>query len=186
MTGSDRIVARFLHQEYFEYDPTHKLWLVANHYPVIQGTDDAIWRRVLLVPFEKQIPQEKRQPLGKLLARARKEHSAILNWLVDGWQMYREAGLQIPEKVRLATNQYRSESDQVQQFLDECCTQAGQVSSQELYEAFKTWSGKAGVGLRAFQERLKRDGFTLQAGAYKKRYWQGISLVGGTSGTSGS
>ena len=77
MTGGDRIKARFMHQDFFEFQPTHKLFLAANHMPIIRGTDHGIWRRIRLVPFTVTIQDEK-QDKG-LLAKLRTELSGILD-----------------------------------------------------------------------------------------------------------
>jgi putative DNA primase/helicase len=173
LTGGDRMTARFLYGEYFEFEPTHKLWLIANHKPIVVGTDEAIWRRVLLIPFEKQIKPDKRRPLGELIAEARKEGPGILNWLIEGWAAYKAEGLKIPERVRLASKAYREESDSLEQFLQQCTKEGGQVSSSALYQAFKEWAGPV-ISQRAFFSSMQERGVEIQG--KRPRYWQGISL----------
>jgi len=81
-TGGDTITARFLYREYFEFSPQFKLFLVANHKPVIIGTDEAIWRRIRLIPFTVTIPPEERDK--QLLEKLQRELPGILAWAVRG------------------------------------------------------------------------------------------------------
>ena len=88
LSGGDRIKARFMKKDYFEFDPTFKMILITNHKPIIYGTDYAIWRRVSLVPFTVQIPTEK-QDESLRSWKFRDEWPGILNWLIEGcliWQ----------------------------------------------------------------------------------------------------
>ena len=177
LTGGDRIVARFLYGEYFEFEPSHKIWLIANHKPIITGTDEAIWRRVLLVPFLKQIPPEKRRPMAELLRMAEREGPGILNWMIEGWTSYKQHGLQIPERVRAATRSYRQESDTLRQFIEECTTDSGEVSTTDLYTAFKSWSGDSALSQKALFNAMVEKGFQLRPGTRRKRFWQGVGLL---------
>jgi putative DNA primase/helicase len=78
LTGGERIRARRMREDFWEFRPTHKFWLAANHKPVIRGTDDAIWRRPRLIPFTVRIPDEKKDP--KLLDKLTPELPGILRW----------------------------------------------------------------------------------------------------------
>ena len=71
ITGGDRISARRMREDFWEFDPTHKLWVSGNHKPIVEGIDEGIWRRFHLVPFEKHIPEEQRDP--KLVDKLRAE-----------------------------------------------------------------------------------------------------------------
>ncbi|MFC1490352.1 phage/plasmid primase, P4 family [Candidatus Latescibacterota bacterium] len=119
MTGQDTIVARFLYQEEFEFDPTWKIWLVTNHKPIIKGTDYAIWRRVQLIPFTQTF--KGKDKIKNLLYKLRKELPGILNWAIEGYRLWRTEGLHPPEIVRYATEEYRKEMDVIEDFIDECC-----------------------------------------------------------------
>jgi putative DNA primase/helicase len=176
LTGGDRLVARFLYGEFFQFEPSHKLWLVANHKPLITGTDVAIWRRVLLVPFKNPIPQAQRKPLTELMEQAQREASGILNWLIEGWVAYRRLGLEIPARVRLATDAYRDESDTVHQFLVECCADSGEVATTDLYNAFRDWSGSP-MSQKAFFQAMVDRGYQVRSGTQRKRFWQGVGLL---------
>jgi len=117
LTGGDTIVARKMYGDWFEFSPTHKLWIYGNHKPIIHGDDTGIWRRMKLIPFTITIPETKRVPMSKLLDTFKKESSGILNWVLQGYMEYCERGLPEPEAVKSATNAYRSEMDIIGQFI---------------------------------------------------------------------
>jgi putative DNA primase/helicase len=101
LTGQDTITARFMKAEWFDFAPTHKLWLSTNHKPEIRGTDAAIWRRIRLVPWTISIPPAEQDK--KLPEKLRAELPGILAWVVQGCLQWRRGGLQAPEEVRQAT-----------------------------------------------------------------------------------
>jgi putative DNA primase/helicase len=120
ITGGDTVTARFLYGECFEYLPQFKLFMATNHRPRIQGTDEGIWRRVHLIPFEVAIPKHEQDPaLGEKL---RAEAPGILRWMVEGSMAWQQNGLAMPSKVRQATAGYRAEEDLLARFLDEECS----------------------------------------------------------------
>jgi P4 family phage/plasmid primase-like protien len=101
LTGGDRIKARYMRRDFFEFDPTFKLWLSANHEPVIRGTDNAIWRRIRKIPFEVTIPEDEQDQ--HMLEKLLQELPGILNWAITGALMWAESGLKTPNKVKMAT-----------------------------------------------------------------------------------
>lgn len=111
MTGGDAILVRGVYQKEVQFTPSFKLWLCANHRPKVSGEDGAIWRRILTVPFEHVVPEEKRDEAVKLTLRDRAiAGSAILAWAVKGLAdllANGPNGLRPPEAVRAATIQYR-------------------------------------------------------------------------------
>lgn len=118
LTGGDTICARFLYKESFEFQPQFKLWLVANHKPIISDRDDAMWRRVLVVPFEHTVPNEKRDPKIKAFLRnPRQGGSAVLAWAVQGCLLWQKEGLQEPKAVIAATEQYQEEMNPLLDFI---------------------------------------------------------------------
>lgn len=138
LTGGEPMQVRALHSDFFEFDPHFKLTMSGNHKPEIRGTDAGIWRRVLLVPFDVQIPEEKRdQELGEKLWS---ERAGILNWLIEGLQDFLELGLKPPAGVTDATREYREESDPIGSFLVSHCEVTGnhedKITARELGEAF--------------------------------------------------
>lgn len=181
LTGGDTISARFLRQEFFNFRPQFKLWMYGNHKPVITGTDDGIWRRILLVPFAVQIPQAE-QDRG-LPDRLRAELPGILAWAVAGWQQYQTAGLNPPTAVSSATDGYRSESDVLGQFLAECTIQGDglRAAGGDLYNCYKTWTEENGLGTLSnpkFARQLMDRGFSKGAPTTReRRIWQGIGIL---------
>lgn len=144
LTGQDTVTACFKYQEHFEYEPQFKLWLAANHKPVVVGDDFAIWRRIHLIPFTVQIPEAERD--RALPEKLRAELPGILNWALAGCLAWQASGLAPPEEVRSATASYRREMDLMQDFLDQCCVTGPtlRVGSSQLYAAYKQWAEETG------------------------------------------
>src|SRR5262249_53818113 len=111
LTGGDKVRARFMCRDFFEFTPSHKIFLAANHKPVVRGTDLATWRRIKLVPFTVTIPNKERDKT--LLDKLRKEFPGILAWAVRGCQAWQASGLAEPKEITAATAGYRSEMDSV-------------------------------------------------------------------------
>ena len=162
LTGQDRLTARFLHGEFFDFTPEFKLFIACNHLPKIYGTDHAIWRRIKRIPFTVTIPdaqQDKDLP-AKLTAEA----EGILAWMVEGCLAWQREGLGTPEEVILATKDYRTAMDVVGRFIEECCLVSAnvRVKTSEIYAAYKKWcdtSGEYAITLTAFGTRLEEQGF---------------------------
>ncbi|MFQ6550488.1 phage/plasmid primase, P4 family [Aestuariibius sp. 2305UL40-4] len=120
MTGGDEMLVRQLHADFVEFTPYFKLAFTGNHKLEIRGTDDGIWRRPLLCPFDVQIPEAERdEKLGDTLFD--EERSGILNWMIGGLLDYLEGGLQEPAQVIQATDEYRKDSDPIGDFLATGC-----------------------------------------------------------------
>jgi putative DNA primase/helicase len=163
MTGGDVVTARFLHAEHFEFTPTFKLWLAANHKPTIRGTDHGIWRRIRLIPCTVQIPKEEQDP--HLLESLVAELPGILTWAVEGCILWQRQGLGTPLEVEAATAEYRAEMDSLGAFLDDRCELGRDctTSAGELYAAYVTWCQTAGERAqtqRAFGLALTERGIT--------------------------
>lgn len=181
LTGGDTISTRYLFAEFFDFIPTFKIWLAANHKPNIRGTDHAIWRRIKLIPFNVTIPDEK-QDKG-LDDKLKAELPGILAWAVQGCLEWQTAGLQTPDEVKNATSEYRNEMDVVGLFLDECClvkpesTEVKTVSGK-LYEVYKDWcegNGEHALNNQKFGKRLSEKG--LRSGKTSgKNWWYGIGV----------
>jgi putative DNA primase/helicase len=165
VTGGDPVTARFLFGEYFTYTPTYKIWLAMNHKPTIIGSDDGIWRRIRLIPFNVSF---KGRADKKLAATLKDEAPGILAWAVRGCLEWQAAGLAEPQEVVAATNEYRIENDIVAQFVEAVCTrnQNGQVKGGDLYAAYKQWAvdnGDAPMTNTAFGRRIKQqEGITAE------------------------
>jgi len=140
LTGSDPIRARRMREDFWQFDPTHKIWLAANHKPVIRGTDWGIWRRIKLIPLVVRIPDEEQDK--DLSDKLRAESSGILNWAVLGCLEWQKDGLGEPEAVRKATAEYRSEMDILGAFIADCCDEgpALEVPAADIYQRYKAWA----------------------------------------------
>ncbi|MDP0929023.1 phage/plasmid primase, P4 family [Paracoccus onubensis] len=168
LTGGEPMLIRALHSDFVETKPVFKLTISGNHKPDIRGLDDGIWRRVLLVPFDVQIPKEQRDPnLGEKLWA---ERSGILNWMIDGLLSYLEGGLQEPSAVLDATKEYREESDPVGLFLNSACLVTGDqthsIPTRDLVQAFNFWLDQRGEGQwtdKTIARRLKEKSRTWRS-----------------------
>ncbi|WP_281828849.1 phage/plasmid primase, P4 family [Lactobacillus amylolyticus] len=142
MTGGDKLVARYLYGKEFEFIPQFKIWMATNHKPLIRGTDDGIWRRIVLIPFMVQIPIEKVDK--DLKSKLKREASGILNWIVDGALAWQKEGLEPPEIVKNASKDYRNEMDVLSYFISECCEIGSGIGFKaqagELYGKYKSWA----------------------------------------------
>jgi putative DNA primase/helicase len=144
LTGQDTITARFMRAEWFDFKPTHKLWLSTNHKPEIRGTDLAIWRRIRLVPWSVSIPPAEQD--RNLPQRLHQELPGILAWIVQGCLEWRGEGLKAPNEVRRATMDYRAEMDVLAGFISDCCEVGAEHRSyaSDLYKAYKLWCEETG------------------------------------------
>ena len=186
LTGRDTVTARFLFGENFDFKPEFKLWLSTNNKPVIQGTDDAIWDRIRLIPFTQRFDGHKADP--KLPDKLRHEIAGVFAWMVEGCLEWQEHGLQEPKTVTEATKQYREEMDTLASFLDEVCVMGPhhRVLAEKLYQRYAMWcddSGERKDPKKAFVARLEERGFERRretAGVNKGRYiWLGIGFRSG-------
>lgn len=172
MTGGDQITARFMRQNFFTFSPTFKLVIVGNHKPTLSSVDEALKRRFNIIPFIVK-PQK---PDRELEAKLEKEWPAILNWMIEGALDWQKNGLVRPLVVTQATNEYFSEQNTVQQWIDEYCE--CDLDNPHLSESatslFASWSkfaeryGEGKQNMRSFAATLQREGFT------KKRTAAGI------------
>ncbi|WP_030776013.1 DNA primase family protein [Streptomyces sp. NRRL F-2664] len=170
LTGGDRLKARRMRQDFFSFEPTHKLWLLGNHRPEVGTGGHAFWRRIRLIPFNKVVPDERKiDNLAEELVRD--EGPGILHWMVRGAQAYLadKPSLGGPSIVRMATQAYATTEDHIGRFLTECCTTSAgatehrdlRVEQGALYRAYSSWCHE-GEGLRpattrAFATRIRAE-----------------------------
>lgn len=171
VTGGDPISCRFMRGEWFEYIPAFKVWLAMNHKPEIRGTDNAIWRRIRLIPFRESFEHRKDPFLEQTLVR---ERPGILSWAVEGCQDWQVEGLGMPAAVRDFTAEYRRESDLIGRFLEECTepTPLGSIGAAALYEVFKGWlkaNGEEEITSTMFGRRMMERG-VARTESHTRRY----------------
>jgi putative DNA primase/helicase len=165
LTGGDRLQGRFMKQDFFEFDPQFKLVVVGNHKPSLRGVDEAIRRRLHLIPFTVTIPPDQRDP--DLPDRLKDEWPAILRWAIDGCLTWQRDGLDPPAIVRDATAEYLASKDTFELWRDACTTpdpNAFELSG-DLWKSWKRWAEGAAefTGTqKAFSQTLEDRGFVKQ------------------------
>lgn len=180
LTGQDTITARRMYQDFFSFKMQGKLWLATNHLPQVRGTDEAIWRRILRIPFRVTIPKSKRDE--HLFDKLWLERSGILNWAVEGCLAWQRMGLAPSEEVVKGTEEYRAESDVFGRFLSESCSlgKGYWTSSESLYQAYEAWavSEKLQVMTKiAFSRKLseRQEGLVAEK-RDDVRGWRGVTV----------
>jgi putative DNA primase/helicase len=174
MTGGDPITARFMRQDFFDFDPTHKLLIAGNHKPSLRIVDEAIRSRLLLIPFIVTIPVEERDP--ELTEKLKPEYPAILRWMIEGCLKWRKHGLDVPKIVRGASDDYFHEQDVFAHWLDDCTErrQMARTASGDLFRSWKAWCEERGADVgspKAFTKALQERGWsfkrTMKGGVFK-------------------
>lgn len=183
LTGEDPVDARHLNKSFFTFFPEFKITISGNNKPVIKDTSDGIWRRMQLVPWEADIPASQRDKglKDKLLA----ERDGIFAWLMRGLLDWKKHGLIEPEDVRLATSEYRDDSDTIGRFLRQTCevgehtkARPWRVRKGDLFEIYQAWCHQTGsyeMAERAFSKEMSAKRFKDQHS--NGAYWLGVSPV---------
>lgn len=163
LTGGDTVLARRLYEDAWPVRPSWKLHVAANHKPLVKGTDEGIWRRLMLTPWLRRF--EGQADDKGLKAKLLLELPGILNWCLAGFVKWRSTGLTPPENVLAATKEYRGENDVLGMWMAECCVKEANAVAEAaaLYQSFKRWcddSGEHPPTAKAFGLSLERLGFT--------------------------
>jgi putative DNA primase/helicase len=190
LTGDHTINCKFMRQDTFTYQNQASVFLATNHRPRVQGSDEAIWRRVQLIPFDYVVEDSERLEPSKVQAELRKEQDGILSWLVEGLRMYQAEGMTPPEAIQAATAGYRTESDPMAEWLeDEVIFEAGahvRVSSvRTSYEKHCQDNGRMPLGAIRFNADLTRRGAEKKNGRDQLgvgKMWFGLRLRNDLSG----
>ena len=158
-TGGDRLKARVMRGDFWEFMPTHKFNVLTNHKPVIKGQDSGIWRRILLLPYKASFGTAEDVAQGRAnwvrdtgtVEKLKGELQGVLTWIVEGAQAWFEGGLQEPEVVLEASRMYQREQDRTAQFVAEAC-ELGRDFEVPLthgfggiYSAYQTWCKEGGM-----------------------------------------
>lgn len=180
LTGGDRIAARFMRQDYFEFSPQFKLVIAGNHKPGLRSVDEAIRRRLHLLPFRVTIPPEERDP--HLPDKLKGEWPGIFSWMIQGCLNWQREGLIPPKAVQDATAAYLDAEDVVAAWIDDCCVRdpSRWTSSTVLFEAWKAWADEAGEFIgsaKHLSQTLETKGFQPNR-KMTGRGFQGIAVNG--------
>ncbi len=178
LTGGDRIRARRMREDNWEFEPTHTFLLATNHKPDVKGDDHGIWRRIRLIPFGVQVDDahaDKAVP-----SKLREERAGILAWCVEGCLAWQRQGLDEPEIVTRATSDYRKEQDALGRFLEEFTIQTprAKVKAGALYDRYKQWADATNerkvLTMKTFGTALAKRGVEkLRSGGI---WYEGIGL----------
>jgi putative DNA primase/helicase len=183
ITGGDKQTARFMRQDFFDFYPTFKLFIAGNHKPTLRNVDEAMRRRLLLVPFTVQIPPAERDT--KLAEKLEVEWPAILRWAIDGCLEWQRIGLAPPAIVTDATADYFAGEDSFGQWLEDRCDVDIDNNHKwdRIADLFADWSiyaqgdGDKGVTKKAFNSLMASRGFTAcRKGSPTARCFSGIRL----------
>lgn len=178
LTGGDRIAARFMRQDFFEYKPQFKLVIAGNHKPSLRSVDEAIRRRFNLIPFTVTIPPEERDET--LTEKLREEWPGILAWAIEGCLEWQRIGLSPPKAVTEATAHYLDAEDALSAWIEDCCQRDPQAfeGTVPLYASWKGWaerSGETAGSQKRFKQALEARGFTSDR-VHKMRGIHGLRL----------
>jgi putative DNA primase/helicase len=187
LTGGDSITARRMHKDYYTFLPTHTLAIASNWRPRLDTVDDAIKRRVMLVPFDLKLEDHEKDP--SLKSKLAQEYPGILAWCIRGAMKWYQSGLPTTKRIQIATKKYFDESDVIQQFLDERCVVNVNdpnliVLKKDLFAAWDNYSrneyrGKFRLGKTTFLSRIESRGFVnVRVGHDRQRGFVGIHLKG--------
>lgn len=181
LTGGDPVTARFMRQDFFEFKPQFKLMIAGNHKPALRSVDEAIRRRLHMIPFTVTIPPEDRD--RDLEEKLKAEWPGILQWMIEGCLDWQEQGLAPPVAVLDATAEYLGDEDSFATWLEESCERQSQAHelSKDLYASWKRWADAAGEiagTAKAFSQAMKTRGFEAKRqGGTGKAGFSGIRLV---------
>lgn len=178
LTGGDKISARFMRQDFFEYTPQFKLVIAGNYKPGLGAVGEAIRRRFHLIPFTVTIPEAERDE--ELTKKLRAEWGGILQWMIEGCLAWQREGLNPPAIVRDATEDYLAAEDCIGQWLEERCETGPNCSStvSELYGSYQGWlihNGEAECSQKRFSQYLEARRFTRERSS-GARSFRGLTL----------
>jgi putative DNA primase/helicase len=181
LTGGDRISVRFMRCDFFEFVPEFKLVIAGNHRPGLRSVDEAIRRRLHLIPFNVTIPQEERD--NRLTEKLREEFPGILAWAIQGCLEWQQHGLKPPAVVRNATADYLAGEDAIGHWLEDDCInhEALWTSSAALFLDHRSWcerSGEKPMSSKRLTQALEDRGFVPRRTS-SARGFSGIGLRSG-------
>lgn len=181
LTGGDMLSARFMNQNFFDFKPTHTLFLAVNHLPEVKSGGDGFWRRLRKLDFRKTVPPEKRKEnLAELMVT--QEGPGILQWMVEGAVRITEQGMTEPESVKLATQAYRHEEDHIAKFIDEkvLLAETASVTKTAVFNAYRDWcheNGEKPVPQNNFNREIKSRLGVMESSSVGFKMFVGMELL---------
>lgn len=178
LTGKDGIAARSPYEKTVELLPTWKIILMTNHLPEVDGSDPAIWRRLRVVPFNVRIPLEQQDTF--LQERLLAEAPGILNWMLEGFRIWRTFGLGTSDIITKTTEEFQSDMDSVAEYLTNRCeiNASATVTIADLHSDYQHWCRQNGfdfLSKNEFGGALKKQGFQSKR-VTGFRYWEGLRI----------
>lgn len=179
LAGREPISARHLYREYFTFMPCFTPWVRTNHRPIIKGTDNGIWRRIIIVPFRRTFAPNEQD--NRLEAKLMAEAEGILAWMVEGAKLYLKSGLRSSAVMKAEATQYRSDSDLLGEFLGDktVLEPQAEVRQSALFTDYRMWcevNGLKPTSKRTFNEQLSERGIG-QRKSGSDRYYTGVMLA---------
>jgi P4 family phage/plasmid primase-like protien len=181
LTGGDTLSARFMGQNFFDFKPTHTLFMAVNHLPEVKSGGDGFWRRLRKIDFRKTIPADKRKEnLAQLLVA--EEGPGILQWMIDGAVRLTNQGFHEPESVKMATQSYRHEEDHIAKFIDEktILADTASVTKTALFNAYRDWcieNGEKPISQNNLSREIKGRLGVAESDSAGYRMFLGVDLL---------
>lgn len=181
LTGGDMLSARFMNQNFFDFRPTHTLFLAVNHLPAVKSGGDGFWRRLRKMDFRVTIPKEQQRE-NFAQSMIEEEGPGILQWIVEGAVRVTAAGFNEPESVKLATLEYRHEEDHIAKFVDEhvILAENGSVTKTAIFNSYRDWcieNGEKPITQNALNREVRQRLNTQEVSIGGARMFSGIELV---------
>ena len=178
LTGDDKITARFLHKEFFEFRPTFKIFIATNHKPNIRGTDTGIWRRIRMIPFDLRITDKNDD--RDLKIKLRTELPGIFVWAVKGYKKWLVEGLKTPKIIFDATCNYQDEEDDLGQFISDYClvSAEGHIPVHDFKKRFREINGyfKSQKIIAEYMSRNNVGNRRYTVNGTQVKCWEGIKF----------
>ena len=179
MTGGEKITARFMRQEFFEFQPEFKLWLVANDRPRVRGTDTALWRRIRVVPFDMQIPESEKDL--DLPMKLRQEWPGILASAVRGCIDWQKEGIIPPASASQAAKEWSKAADHLKRFVREVLEfdPLNRVAARPMHDQYTHWCGRNGevpLDMKTFKQALITEHNITHKRTKQGSEWTGVKL----------
>ena len=183
LAGREPISARFLNKEFFVFKPSFTPWLRTNHKPIITGEDDGIWRRLVLLAFQRKFTDDEKDP--QLEQKLLEESDGILMWMLEGARLYLKDGIRQSPRMMSELSTYRKESDLLGEFIGDYTTSGPSLRTDQLtiYKEYRVWTESCGVralSKKSFTQRLAERGYR-EGKSGNARYYTGLKLGRETS-----